>query len=145
MKHFALAEWADFVRGVAAAEQAVSMQKHLENCGPCNQIVLTWTSVVGFGQNEITYEPPASALRIAKSYFGALKLASRQPWALQVATRTFDSLEGQTVAGLRGSGPVPQQLMYQCGDLFIDLRVEPKPASRSPPAACSTGRSRSVP
>ena len=132
MKHFALAEWADFVRGIAKSEQSAAMQKHLdENCSRCAQDVRMWTSVVGFAQQEVTYEPPPSALRIAKSYFAALQLASRQTRALQLATRTFDSFEGQTVAGLRGSGSVAQQLMYQCGSVIIDLRMEPKPSTRS--------------
>ena len=132
MKHFALTEWADFVRGVTTYEQTESMQKHLdEDCSRCKQTAAMWTSMVAFGQREVTYEPPPSALRIAKSYFAPFKLAMRQGRTLRLARRTFDSLEGQPLAGLRGSSPVAQQLMCQCGSVFIDLRLEPKPATRS--------------
>lgn len=132
MKHFSLTEWADFVRGVATAEQKASMLKHLdENCSRCRKTVGMWTSVAEFLEHEVAYEPPASALRIAKSYLAPFKLALRQTQVLRLARPTFDSFEGQALAGVRGFDPAPQQLMYQCGNVIIDLRLEPKPNTRS--------------
>lgn len=132
MKHFSLAEWADFVRGVLNADEQASMQKHLdENCARCRETVNMWTSVAAFARQESAYEPPASALRVAESYLAPFKLAARRATVLELAKRTFDSFESQAVAGVRGSGSAPHQLMYQCGNVFIDLRLESKPATRS--------------
>lgn len=137
MKHFSLTEWADFVRGVGTEEQKALMQKHLdEGCSACKETVDTWTSIATFASHEVRYEPSANALRVARSYLAPFKLASRQAKGLGakglgLAKLTFDSFEGQALAGVRGSGPVPQQLMYQCGSVFIDLRLEPKPGTRS--------------
>ena len=132
MKHFSLAEWADFVRAVLTAEQRTSMQRHLdEDCAVCKKTVGIWTSIASFAKQETAYQPPAGASRIAQSYFAPFKLASRQNRIMQLARRTFDSFENLAVAGVRGSGPVPQQLMYQCGNIVIDLRLEPKLDTRS--------------
>ena len=132
MKHFSITEWTDFARGLVSAEQRSSMQKHLdENCGRCKKTVGMWTSVSAFAGREANYEPPVSALRVVESYLAPFKLAARPAGLLQLAKCTFDSLESLAVAGLRGSEPSPQQLMYQCGNVFIDLRLEPKPATHS--------------
>ncbi|MGH9642425.1 MAG: hypothetical protein ACRD3Q_08360 [Terriglobales bacterium] len=108
------------------------MQKHLdEGCADCKKTQALWDSVQNFAHREMTYEPPANALRIAESYLAPFKLASGRSQTLRLATPTFDSFAGQALAGLRGSGLAPQQLMYKCGNVFIDLRLEPKPATRS--------------
>jgi hypothetical protein len=83
-----------------------------------------------FATHEKLYDPPASTMRIVESYFGPLKLASSVPDGLAVAQLAFDSYQGAATAGMRG-GPsaVPRQLLYKCGTLCIDMRLEPKPGS----------------
>jgi hypothetical protein len=130
VKHFSLTEWADFARGVVSAKQAALMQKHLdEDCADCQKTARIWSSMTEFARREKTYEPQASALRVALSYFAPYTLASQRRVPL-LARCTFDSFETAT-AGLRSTGPVLQHLMYQCGNVVIDLRMEPKPSTRS--------------
>jgi anti-sigma factor RsiW len=132
MKHFSLTEWADFVRGVVTAEQRASMLKHLdEDCSRCKKTVGMWTSVSEFFKHEAACKPPASALRIARSYLAPFKLALGQAQVLRLARPTFDSFERPALAGVRGFDSGPQQLMYQCGSVFIDLRLESKPVTHS--------------
>ncbi len=131
MKHFSLTEWADFARGVVSAGQATLMQKHLDDdCATCQKTARSWASIADFAKREKTYEPPASALRMALSYFAPLALTSQRRVPL-LARCTFDSFETATVAGLRSASPALQHLMYQCGNVVIDLRMEPKPDTRS--------------
>jgi hypothetical protein len=131
VKHFSLTEWVDFARGVAPPDQRLDMQKHLDDCARCKKTVGMWTSISAFARQEAAYEPPASALRVAESYLAPFKLAARRSSVLELAKQTFDSLESQVFAGVRSSGAAPQQLMYKCGNIFIDLRLEPKPATRT--------------
>ena len=78
VKHFSITEWADFVRDVATEEQSALMQKHLdEGCSDCTETVQTWKSVTECARQEVSYEPPSSSLRIAKSYFASFKSASK--------------------------------------------------------------------
>ncbi len=131
MKHFSITEWADFVRDVATAEQAVQMQKHLdEGCSGCTETVQTWKSVTEYAKREVSYEPPASALRLAKSYFAPFKAAANQATGIQVARLSFDNFAHGMQVGVRGADPQPRQLMYEYDGIFIDLRLEQGPASR---------------
>jgi hypothetical protein len=130
VKHFSLTHWADFVRGVLIPEQRASMQKHLdENCSRCSKTVEMWTSLAEFSRKDTAYAPPAGAIRVAESYLLPFKLASRQGRVLQLAQLTLDSFESPRLEGIRGFDPIPRQLMYQLGDVVVDLRLEPNPAS----------------
>jgi hypothetical protein len=130
VKHFSITEWADYVRDVATEEQRAHMEKHLsEGCVTCLKTVQTWKSVTECARQEISYEPPASALRIAEAYFVPIKLAMKQAAGMHVARLMFDSFERRAAEGIRGSDPLPRQLMYKCDEVFIDLRLEPAPLS----------------
>ena len=130
MKHFSITEWADFVRDVATEEQNAQMQKHLdEGCSGCRETVHMWKSVTACARQEVSHEPPSSSLRIAKSYFAPFKLASKQATGVEIARLTFDSFARRAQAGFRGADPLARQLMYQFDDVFIDLRMEPRPAT----------------
>jgi hypothetical protein len=132
VKHFSSIEWADFVRRAVTPTQAAAMQAHLDqDCRQCMKTVDVWTAMAAFAEREAACEPPADAVRVATSYFAPFKLASKQNRLLQLAKLAFDSLEPRTVIGVRGSGSFPQHLMYQCGNVFIDLRLMPKPDTRS--------------
>jgi hypothetical protein len=130
VKHFSLADWADYVRGVVTVDRRVSMQKHLDGgCSSCQETVGMWTSMADFGKREVSYEPTLDALRIAESYIVPLKLAMRSRQGIQLAPITFDSFDRPVYEGIRGVSPGPRQLMYQFAEFFIDLRLEPKPSS----------------
>jgi hypothetical protein len=132
VKHFSITDWADFVRGIVTPEQKASMQKHLdEDCSRCRETAGMLASIAAFVRRETSYEPPADSLSVARSYLAPFKLAASRSRLLQMAKRTFDSFQSPAIAGVRGSDAVSQQLMYQCGNVFIDLRLEPKPDTRS--------------
>jgi hypothetical protein len=130
VKHFSTTEWADYVRGVAPEKQCEQMQEHLEEgCKPCNETVQMWRSVTQYASQEISYQPPTSSLRIVESYFAPYQMASKQITGAQIARLTFDSFASGIQAGFRSSGSSARQLMYQFDDVFIDLRLEPQPAT----------------
>jgi hypothetical protein len=127
MKHFSLTEWADFVRGLVSAEQKASMQRHLSSdCMRCTKTVELWTSVVNFSNHEAAYEPPVSATRVAESYLIPFGLALRLRHNLKLARPVFDSFQNPAPEGLRGFETAPLQLLYQCVNVCVDVRLEPR-------------------
>jgi hypothetical protein len=114
VKHFSTTEWVDFVRNVVAAEQKVSMQEHLDRgCSNCLNMVRMWATIVEFARREPFYDPPAGAVRNAESYFFSFGLTLRQRDDLRILRHVFDSFDlGGALDGIRGSGTVPRQLMY---------------------------------
>jgi len=131
MKHFSLTEWADFVRDVPIPDKEHAMQAHLDSgCAECVKTSAIWRTVMDFAQQEKTYDPPTSSMRIVQAYFGPMQLAASAPEGLEIAQLAFDSFEQAGLAGIRGaSSSVPRQLLYKCGTLCIDMRLEPKPGS----------------
>jgi hypothetical protein len=130
VKHFSMSEWADFVRGVTTEEQGASQQRHLdEGCSLCVKAVRTWKTIAEHAKQEVSYEPPSSALRIAESYFAPFKSGLKQGPGILVAMLAFDSFRQRLAVGVRGSDWNPRQLMYTCGDIVIDARIEMDPVS----------------
>jgi hypothetical protein len=93
--------------------------------------LLAMSLIFEAGRNcdEGQYEPPAGELRIVESYLVPFKLASRRTQILQLARLTLDSFDRQALEGIRGFDIVSRQLMYQCGEVYVDMRLEPKAAS----------------
>lgn len=130
MNHFSPTEWVDFVRNVVTPEQREPMQEHLDqDCGMCLKLVKTWATIMEFARREVFYEPPASAIRNAESYFFPFSLALKEGAKIRILRNVFDSFDLGALEGVRGSGLAPRQLMYNSDSVFIDLRVEQKPGS----------------
>lgn len=123
MKHFSLAEWADFARQVMTKEKEQVMQAHLDaGCKGCAKTVGMWNRVREASEREISYEPPKAAVHNAQSMFslGARKLKASAVHLL------FDSFKTPVFAGVRSMGANPRQMLYGIGPYRIDLRMEPQ-------------------
>ena len=126
MKHFSTDEWIDYVRELQSPEMATKMKEHLTNCGECLASYRLWAEVSKAASNELDYAPPAHAIRITRSQFAGSQ-APANDWKGIVAKLMFDSLRQPITAGARGSVSTCRQLLYQCGQRFIDLRIEKQP------------------
>ncbi|PYV34049.1 MAG: hypothetical protein DMG22_07675 [Acidobacteria bacterium] len=125
MKHFALEDWADFARQVIDTERKAAMQRHLdEGCEDCRKAMLMWRNVSEISLREVAYHPPESAIRVAKAHYAAYSLHKQPSSATKVARLIFDT-SGQAVPlGIRASGIVPRQLLYEAGKMLVDLRLD---------------------
>jgi hypothetical protein len=90
-----------------------------------------WRSVADFARQEASYEPPASAVRVAESYLVPVTLAAKGTAGFRLAESVFDSFNRHVLAGLRGAATAPRQLMFKSGNLLIDIRLEPKLGSKT--------------
>jgi hypothetical protein len=130
VKHFSTIEWVDFARNVVVAAQRVPMQEHLDQgCGNCLKMLETWAAMVEFARRELVYEPPASAIRNAESYFVSLGLILKERADVRMLRPVFDSFAIGALHGIRGAGTASRHLMYNSYSVFIDLRVEQRPGS----------------
>lgn len=123
MKHYPQEDWADFARG-ATGEREPAMKQHLKRCGECRQTLAIWQQVTQMAAQEATYEPPADAVRVAKSYGATLAPERKRSLAALVAGLIFDSQSETALAGIRSAAAAPRQLLYRSGEFNIDLRIE---------------------
>ena len=86
--------------------------------------MLMWCNVSEISSREAAYQPPESSIRVAKAYFAAYG-SYRQPSPFtKIARLTLDT-SGQAVPlGIRASGIVPRQLLYEAGKMLVDLRLD---------------------
>src|SRR3989449_5449084 len=74
MKHFALEDWADFMREVVEPLQRAAMQRHLdEGCKRCLRAVAVWQSVLDVARQEANNQPPKSAVRRSEEHTSELQ------------------------------------------------------------------------
>ena len=125
MKHYALEEWADFVREVVEPIQRAAMQRHLyEDCKWCLRAVAVWQSVLDISRQEANYQPPESAARSTKAYYGVYRPQVGHSGVAKIAELIFDSFRRALPAGVRASGVASRQLLYRLGKTLIDMRLE---------------------
>jgi hypothetical protein len=127
MKHFTLAEWADFVRHLTDPAVTATMQWHLdEGCEACTKVVRVWRGLLDFGSKEKLFSPPDRVLRSVVGYYRLFRDWKVESPAARVASLVFDSLLEPIPVGIRSSQASPRRMLYFAGDFVIDLRLEQK-------------------
>lgn len=127
MKHYGIAQWVDFSRGLVPAVDGAAMQKHLaDGCSECEELAEFCSKVSTICQDMATISVPEWVTRNARSIFPARKIeAPRRAFRIPVEL-IYDSFLVPAPAGLRATWQVGWQALYRAGDCSLDLRVEPE-------------------
>lgn len=124
MKHFSIAEWTDYVHGLADGATADRMRAHLHTgCTPCGATVRTLEKLVAVIAADISPEVPQYVVHNAKSIF-ALQQPEKVTLSSMVASLVFDSFRQPLAAGVRNQQRFSRHAVYQAGDLAVDLRLD---------------------
>ena len=131
MEHFAAEDWSDFARKIGSREKHAAMEEHLNSgCESCRAAKGFWIETTRMASREASYEPPTNVVRSVKAMQGLLHLARpRHSSIVALADLIMDSSRHGPAMGVRSSGTGPLLLLYRCGSVNIDLRVEEIPAS----------------
>jgi hypothetical protein len=130
MKHFSTEEWVDFVNEMVTTGQKQAMQKHLRTgCNRCMEMVSLWQKVSKTASGEVTYQPSADTVRLAKAAFLGSGLAQAQKQSKGLIEVLFDSFLQPAVAGARSVVIGTRQMLYRADPYQIDIQIEPKPGS----------------
>src|SRR2546426_7974427 len=125
MKHFELAEWADFVRGLVEKSARLPMEHHLASgCRKCRHTADLLRKLVTAARNDSQVQVPDHGVRCAHAIFFL-----QQPEKVQILPRIparllYDSFREPLPAGLRTQQRLSRQYLYQAGDYSLDLRLE---------------------
>lgn len=127
MSHFSEQQWADWVRGVAVAENT-AVQAHIaSNCRDCKSALDFWRRIGDLASAEASYAPPENLVRRLK-----LEFAHQHPSEENMlASMVYDSLRQPLPVGIRGAALGMRQVLYEAEGLTIDLRLEQKHNSNS--------------
>jgi len=125
MKHFELAEWTDFVRGLIEKSARLPLKHHLASgCRKCRHTADLLRKLVIAAHSDSQVQVPDYALRCARAIF-----LLQQPEKVQILPRIparllYDSFREPLPAGLRTQQRLSRQYLYQAGDYSLDVRLE---------------------
>jgi hypothetical protein len=129
MEHFNVEKWIDFVNQAVTSNEKDLMDKHLKlGCESCQETVSLWQRVRTWAAMEENYQPPDSAVRIAKAAFAGVGLASRKKGAASKVKVLFDSFLQPIFEGVRSAGTGTRQMLYRADPYQIDVQLEMKPS-----------------
>jgi hypothetical protein len=124
MKHYDDSDWIDFARKMLAPQKMDEMRSHLDSgCATCAEEARLWTWMRGFGTKEAAYQPPESAVRIAKAAFAG-NIQEPRNIMREIAELVFDTYAQPQVVGIRSTAAAPRQLLYRAGPIMIDMRLQ---------------------
>jgi len=119
MSHFDLEQWTDFSRGVDRDIDRSAMEMHLATgCPRCGRLVKMFGSVAAIARLEAAYEPPVSAIRLARAIYQPHKPERT------LARLVFDSFSEPMLAGVRSQDRQTRHALYEAGGYCVDLRLE---------------------
>jgi hypothetical protein len=124
VKHFAMAQWTDFVRGVAVAERD-SMERHLSECQSCARVAGTLQRLARVAATESAPEVPEYLVRNAQAMF-SLNKPEKVSVSRLIAQLMFDSFREPLAAGVRSQSALSRHALFEAGVYCIDLRIEYK-------------------
>lgn len=125
MKHFALAEWTDYSRGVVAEDLKKAMEAHLaDGCKDCRRSLDLISVFAKTARNAAAYQAPEYMVRCARAIF-ALQEPEKVHILPKVLVRlVYDSFREPLPAGIRSQQRLSRQALYEAGDFRLDLRLE---------------------
>ncbi len=128
MEHFTTENWIDFVNQAVDTNEQELMERHLrQGCKRCNKTVSLWQRVRQSAASEANYQPPESAVRIAKATFAGAGLAGQRKGAGSRIKVLFDSFLQPVFEGTRSAGAGTRQMLYRADPFQIDVQVEARP------------------
>jgi len=128
MNHFSSRDWFEFVRGVAAPALKERMQQHLEfECDQCQNVLRLWQSTLEVATRLRAYEPPEHLVESVMAAFQTERRWSPVGPFTKLARLVSDSFRQPSLAAVRSSAPVSQQLVYEAEPFIIDLRLQSEP------------------
>ena len=128
MKHFNVEKWIDFVNQAVTTSEKNLMDKHLKlGCMSCQQTVSLWQRVRASAAVEGNYQPPQSAVRMAKAAFAGVGLAAQKKGADSRIKVLFDSFLQPIFEGVRSAGAGTRQMLYRADPYQIDVQLEMRP------------------
>ena len=127
MTHYSLEEWSDFARQRAPGATVAKMQRHLDDgCAACAQVLEMWRSVLEVASRETDFQVPESGVHSAKALFGIARPESADSLPLRWARLVFSSSSEPLRAGVRGTAAPTCHLLFEEGNLLLDLHMKPE-------------------
>jgi hypothetical protein len=127
MKHYGIAQWVDYTRGLVPAMDGTVMQQHLtDGCSECHELAEFCSKVSNICHEMAQISVPEWVVRSARAIFPVRQRETPRRVLRIPVELIYDSFLVPAPAGLRATWQVGWQALYRAGDCSLDLRVEPE-------------------
>jgi len=123
VKHFAITQWTDYVRGVGPEQER--MKQHLSECDACARVAGALQRLTVVASRSPVPEVPDDLVRSACAIF-SLNKPEKVTVSRLIAKLMYDSFREPLPAGVRSQTSLSRHALYEAGDYCIDLRIEYK-------------------
>jgi len=127
MRHLNAENLMDYIDGRAPAEASVNVEAHLSQCPDCTELKQELQRFLFSLQEDAQFEPPAEVVAWGVRLFRPLQ----QPQETSIgrvrkiiASLVYDTFDQPLLAGVRGVGVPPRQLVFRAGDVDVDVKIE---------------------
>jgi hypothetical protein len=132
VRHYEVAEWADYVRSQVSTEQSGEMLGHLRSgCTRCKGVEEQLSRLAAVCARERAFEVPLHAERSVKAMFALNRQPRVSALSRILATLVYDSLNDPQPAGVRMGHQINRHVLFDAGDYSVDLRFEHEKGSAS--------------
>ncbi len=115
---------AQFVAGRLSRKERGEFEAHLQpGCQSCEGAVRWYRGLSRMLQRDSAYEPPESSIRSVMDAFRRHQTQSIGFFCI-VAEKLFDSFLNPVPAGVRQPGSTERLILYQAGEMHIDLKID---------------------
>ena len=98
---------------------------HLESgCSHCAQVASHWHLLKKFAAKESGLQLPDQSVAFVKGAFRAPSKPESRSFVETIAQLVFDSFQQPLLAGVRSSAPGARSLLYEAGQLLIDINLD---------------------
>jgi len=127
MKHYGIAQWVDYARGLVPDLELSDMRGHLAGgCSECQELADFCSRMSAICLEMASVSVPEWVVRSARAIFPVRRREVRRRSLRIPVELIFDSFLVPAPAGLRATWQVGWQALYRAGDCSLDLRVEPE-------------------
>jgi hypothetical protein len=127
-KHYDLAEWVDFARGLTCPAKQAQMEEHLAGgCSHCRQLAKFCVSFQKVSATMLTTMLPEQLTSRTPAILNAVD--PDESVSVAIPELIYEHLEAPSGAGLRTGSNTGWQALYKAGNYAVDLRVDPDPGT----------------
>ena len=125
MRHITTENLIAYMDGQVSDVEKSTLETHLAGCRECTELKQEFQSLMTQLHDDSSFEPPAELVQWGINLFQPV-IQPETGGGLRkiIASLVFDTYDEPILAGVRGVGAPPRQLLFRAGDVDVDVKIE---------------------
>src|SRR5436309_5137713 len=125
MRHITTENLIAYMDGQVSDVEKSTLETHLAGCRECTELKQEFQSLMTQLHDDSSFEPPAELVQWGINlYQPVIQPETGGGLRKIIASLVFDTYDEPILAGVRGVGAPPRQLLFRAGDVDVDVKIE---------------------